>query len=167
VPTNNGNFDDLPTGPCDFTSVNAFAGPYHGMTFSGGGSILAYANPTVPCDSGFGLTGGTTPNFLAFNNTGTGVHQDGSRATLPETITFTGTVHNVSISAGSSSGAQLTLTAFSGPNGTGTNLGATNVAALGTAMQTVSVSSGTGIGSVVISTTSSAYLVGIDNIVTS
>jgi hypothetical protein len=78
-----------------------FAGPAPGK----GGAILNESG-------GFGVSGHSPPNFLAFN---TGLTDPGEDyADPPETVIFASPAHSVSIKAGQGPGGTLTLKAFDG-----------------------------------------------------
>jgi hypothetical protein len=105
------DFDDA-TAPCCFIQTGPLTDRYAGLgvTFSGpqpggGGAILNQSG-------GFGVSGHSAPNFLAFN---TGVsYGSGKPAGGPETIAFATPIHFASIKAGQGSGGTVTLTAFDG-----------------------------------------------------
>ena len=99
------NFDDV-TAPCNFGLTAPLTTQYQaqGVTFAGpqageGGAILNECG-------GFGVTGHSVPNFLAFNTTG--------YAKPPETVTFATPAYSVAIKAGTNTSAVGTLTAFDG-----------------------------------------------------
>ncbi len=105
------NFDDA-TAPCNFVSTGPLTDRYAGVgvTFAGpevggGGAILNQCG-------GFGVSGHSAPNFLAFN-TGAAMNT-GKLAAGPETITFASPIHSASIKAGQGSGGTATVTAFDG-----------------------------------------------------
>ena len=76
-----------------------------GVHFAGRGAILNQSG-------GFGVTGQSSPNFLAFNS---GVnYSDGQPATGPETITFDTPISTATIDTGQGSGGTATVTAFRG-----------------------------------------------------
>ena len=99
------NFDDV-VAPSAFASTTPLTTQYaaQGVTFSGpaagqGGAILD--------ESGnFGVSGHSSPNFLAFNT--------GTYAIGPETILFASPAHSVEIKAGQTGGGTITVTAFDG-----------------------------------------------------
>src|SRR4051794_932453 len=99
------NFDDF-TAPAGFETATPLTTRYQpeGVTFSGpapgkGGAVVNEGG-------GFGVTGNSPPNFLAFNT--------GTYAVGPETITFASPATSGSINVGSSSAGSITLTAFDG-----------------------------------------------------
>lgn len=102
------NFDDQPA-PCCFAGQPPLSTHYQavGVVFSGpapglGGRVLDQSG-------GFGVSGHSPPNFLAFNPAGE------PTATGPETITFTPPAHSVQIKEGTgTSGGIGTLTAYNG-----------------------------------------------------
>ena len=108
------DFDDL-TQPCGFFETIALTTEYAGIgaTFAGpggldGGAILDQCG-------GFGVTGHSPPNFLAFN-TGA-LLSDGGIPQGPETVTFVQTVDSVSVNAGSSASGTITLECFASGGG--------------------------------------------------
>jgi hypothetical protein len=102
------NFDDV-VAPCSFSQQNPLRNEYQalGVVFEGpapldGGAILD------ECGN-FGVNGHSSPNFLAFNcNAGMA---NGGTPRSPETLIFTDPVAEVSLLAGSGSGAGQPLTA--------------------------------------------------------
>jgi hypothetical protein len=100
-----------------------------GVTFSGGGAVLNEGGS-------FGVTGYSSPNFLAFNcNAST---EDPGTARLPETISLGGVNHTaVSLKVGSAASAGAILRLHATRNGGGAQ---DRLVTLGTAMQTVSFS---------------------------
>lgn len=108
------DFDDL-TQPCNFNETIALTTEYAGIgaTFAGpggldGGAILDECG-------GFGVTGYSPPNFLAFN-TGA-LLSNGGIPQGPETVTFVQTVDTVSINAGSGSSGTITMECFASGGG--------------------------------------------------
>ena len=108
------DFDDG-TQPCAFFETIALTTEYSGIgaTFAGpggldGGAILDECG-------GFGVTGHSPPNFLAFN-TGA-VLSNGGLARGPETVTFVQTVDTVSVNAGSTFAGTITLECFASGGG--------------------------------------------------
>jgi hypothetical protein len=88
------------TPPClfrDAISVPANAYKHLGFKFKGNGAVLNECG-------GFGVTGNTSPNFLAFNcmSTGQFAMLNGKVPFLPERITFSPPVSSVSFKIGSS-----------------------------------------------------------------
>ena len=89
---------------------------FSGPTSLGGGAIVD--------DATFGsVSGQSSPNFLAFSTTGT--LSNGGAPVGPETITFPSRVRLVKVKAGSTDAVHpdISVTAFTGPDGTGTILG--------------------------------------------
>ena len=106
------NFDDV-TAPGAFAATEPLTDRYAalGVTFAGpepgaGGAILNQSG-------GFGVSGHSAPNFLAFN-TGAAYPSTTKTATGPETITFATPIHSATIKAGQGSGGTATVTAFDG-----------------------------------------------------
>lgn len=108
------NFNDK-TQPCNFVDTIALTTEYlatKGVIFAGpggnnGGAVLNEC-------SNFGVTGHSSPNFLAFN-TGTSL-SNGGIPKGPETITFNSVVSHVQINAGSSSAGTIIMTAYNAQN---------------------------------------------------
>lgn len=105
------NFDDV-VKPCTFDATTALRDAYSalGVVFSGpgvndGGAILN------ECGS-FGVTGHSSPNFLAFNLGA--VLSNGGIPRGPETITFTSPVGHVQINAGHGASGTIRMDAFDG-----------------------------------------------------
>lgn len=103
------DFDDG-TQPCTFDQTIALTTEYSalGVVFSGpggndGGAILDECG-------GFGVTGYSAPNFLAFN-TGANL-SNGGIPRGPETLTFSVAVDTVAINAGADSAGTITLECF-------------------------------------------------------
>jgi hypothetical protein len=105
------NFDDAAQ-PCLFAQTTALRDAYAGLWvfFTGpaakdGGGILDQCG-------GFGVSGHSPPNFLAFNPLSS--FSDGGIPRSPETITFITGARHVQVNAGSSSGAGqiVTMEAF-------------------------------------------------------
>jgi hypothetical protein len=98
---------DPDAAPCCFGSTHPLTERYasQGLHFAGGGAILNQSG-------GFGVTGQSAPNFLAFN---IGVNYgDGHPAAGPETITFDAPISTATIDAGQGAGGTATVTAFRG-----------------------------------------------------
>lgn len=111
------NFDDI-TAPCYFYLTTALRDHYYaayGVTFEGpggndGGAILN------ECGS-FGVSGHSSPNFLAFNTTGLPVQMtDGGYPIGPESISFETPVGSVFLNAGGAAAGTVTLECYN-PNG--------------------------------------------------
>lgn len=121
------NFDDV-TAPCNFTLTAPLTTQYQaqGVTFAGpaageGGAILNQC-------SGFGVTGHSVPNFLAFN-TGSGYPKG------PETVALATPAYSVAINVGDGVNPGVaTLSAYDG-----TTLVAESSRVETTAMQTMTV----------------------------
>ena len=104
------NFDDV-TAPCYFDETVPLTKAYasQGVLFKGpskkdGGAILNEC-------SNFGVSGYSSPNFLAFNVTAS--YDNGGVARGPERITFTGgPMSHVQLRVGSGSGGKFTLKAY-------------------------------------------------------
>jgi hypothetical protein len=140
------DFDDA-TAPCTFDSAVALTGEYGGIgvVFSGpggldGGAILDQCG-------GFGVTGHSPPNFLAFN-TGS-VLSNGGIPQGPETLTFSQTVDTVAVNAGHGQAGTITLECFTGG---GVPVGSQSVVGL-SALQPLSVTAAGQIGHCVLSFT--------------
>ena len=110
------NFDD-DTEPCFFINTTRVTDEFaaFGVTFSGpggndGGAVLDECGI-------FDVTGHSSPNFLAFNASGT--LMDGGRPVGPETMVFTIPADDVTISCGVGSGGTgtATLECFDAGNG--------------------------------------------------
>ena len=136
------DFDDA-TEPCVFASTTALDAKYaaQGVDFDGpsaldGGAILDEC-------SNFGVTGHSSPNFLAFN-TGS-ILMSGGVPKGPETIRFAFPVKFVQILAGQSSAGTIKMEAF---NGAGISLGSTSITSA-SALAPMSISA-TGIRRVVV-----------------
>ena len=146
------NFDDQPE-PTGFSSTTRLTDRYQnlGVIFEGpggndGGAILDEG-------SNFGVTGQSSPNFLAFNTNSS--MNDGGVPQGPETIHFNTPMSEVQINAGSGFfvGETLTMEAFDASSA----LVDSDIISLAAAMQPVNVS-GQGIVRVVISSTATAFV---------
>ncbi|GAB4422141.1 MAG: hypothetical protein Fur0044_20000 [Anaerolineae bacterium] len=146
------NFDNA-SQPCLFNQTTALRNQYQalGVTFSGpssndGGAILDQCG-------GFGVSGHSAPNFLAFNASAT--LSNGGVPRNPETITFAQPVSFAQIRVGSSagSGQSLTMQAFNASN----NLLGSQTVTLNATLQTLSISAN-GITRVVISSPASIFV---------
>jgi hypothetical protein len=108
------NFDDL-TAPCLFIDSSGPLTSHYsnlGVNFSGpaagsGGVVLN------ECGS-FGVTGQSSPNFLAFNTLSLGSLPGAGSPIGPETISFVNPVDSVQINVGSADAETVTLTCFAG-----------------------------------------------------
>ena len=105
------NFDDAPS-TCSFSDTVATTNEYaaFGVTFSGpggndGGAVLDEC-------SNFGVTGYSSPNFLAFN-TGAS-NSDGGVPQGPETMTFDPLINSLTLNCGANAGGTVTLECFDG-----------------------------------------------------
>lgn len=103
------NFDGT-TEPCLFSGTTRLTNEFaaQGVVFSGpggndGGAVLDEC-------SGFGVSGQSSPNFLAFNTAAT--MSDGGVAQGPETLTFTSPVSLVELLAGNKVGGSVSLECF-------------------------------------------------------
>jgi|GEM_PF-1755665 len=127
------NFDDK-TQQCYFSNTIALTTEYlgtKGVTFAGpggynGGAILNEC-------SNFGVTGHSTPNFLAFN-IGSSM-SNGGIPKGPETIIFNSIVSQVQINAGSSNAGTVIMTAYNAQN---VSLGSAQITST-SALQTLSI----------------------------
>lgn len=102
------NFDDVGA-PCVFASQNPLRSQYlasHGVDFTGPGPLDGGA--VLDQCGGFGVSGHSAPNFLAFNCNS--MMANGGIPTGPETMTFTQTITYCGALVGSGSGAGYTLT---------------------------------------------------------
>ena len=129
------NFDDF-TAPCGFSATTgpltdryaaSFGATFGGPSAGDGGTILNEC-------ANFGVTGHSSPNFLAFNTTAN--YPSSGTATGPETITFATPAHFVSIKAGQAGGGTITLRAFDGTTPVATSVSSTPAMA---AVQTLEV----------------------------
>lgn len=126
-------FDDLFPAQAFFVNTTALRDRYAALdvTFSAsgnnGGAILHE-------DSAFGVSGYSSPNFLAFNSQST--LQDGGIPTMPETLTFRRPVSHVQFNVGSSTGTSLEADAYDAEGHSVASLGI--VAAQGLATVTLS-----------------------------
>jgi hypothetical protein len=108
------NFDDL-TAPCLFLDSSGPLTSHYsnlGVNFSGpaagsGGVVLNECG-------GFGVTGQSSPNFLAFNTLALGSLPGAGSPIGPETISFVAPVDSVQINVGSADAGTVTLTCFVG-----------------------------------------------------
>ncbi len=107
------NFDDVQNAPALFVNASPLTDRYahRGVTFSGpeegsGGAILDQ-------NAGFGVTGFSPRNFLAFNSASEYPPPNG-KPIGPETITFARPAKSVSIKVGSSDVGTVTVTALDG-----------------------------------------------------
>ena len=146
------SFDDG-FAPCLFRDTVRLTGKYAvlGVIFEGpggndGGAILNEC-------SNFGVSGYSSPNFLAFNSHAT--LSDGGIPRTPETMHFSPAVSQVQVLAGSNSGAgqMLTMEAYNDIN----VLVDSATITLSQAMTPISVS-GIGITTVVVSTSTRAFV---------
>ena len=110
---------DATTEPCVFAQTVATTNQYaaQGVTFMGpggsdGGAVLN------ECGS-FGVSGHSSPNFLAFN-TSSGL-MSGGIPRGPETILFSPAVSDVSVMAGHGSSGTITFECFSGMTSVGSD----------------------------------------------
>jgi hypothetical protein len=146
------NFDEV-TAPCVFSSQPEKLTTLYaniGVIFSGpaadhGGEILNQCG-------GFGVSGQSAPNFLAFSTELTSENVDG-----PETLQFSPAADSVAIKAGSNSAGTVTMTAFDG-----TAAVAESSRTLSSTLVPVSVA-GSHITSVRVAFTSSSFV--IDDVV--
>lgn len=145
-------FDDL-TGPCLFNETNALRDEYAtlGVHFTGpgpldGGGVLGEC-------SAFGVTGYSSPNFLAFHRSAT--LASGGVAAPPETIAFDTPIAYFEAKVGSysSAGSTVTITGYSA----GGTLAATDSAVLAPEMQTVVITA-TDILTVVVDTPAQVFV---------
>lgn len=137
------NFDDV-TAPCVFLDTGPLRDEYAGLgvTFSGigprdGAAILNEC-------SGFGVSGHSSPNFLAVNCGAT--YPDGGSTTGPIFMDFSSDVSSVSVLAGSFATGSVTMDAYDGAD-----LVDTVTIPLSTVVQVLGVS-GAGIDRVEVST---------------
>ena len=149
------DFDDAAQ-PCVFLSTVALRTTYSGLgvSFTGtgpldGGAILD------ECSS-FGVSGHSSPNFLAFNCTAQ--MSDGGIPDAPETLTFSPAVAEVSILVGS--GLESTTVSLSGYD-SGGGLVDSDAVLIGSAMQLLSIS-GSGIVTVILGSSSNCMWVADD-----
>jgi hypothetical protein len=137
------NFDDAFPEPGLFGNTTALRTRYSpvGVNFSGpgndGGAVLKEGN-------GFGISGFSPPNILAFNKAAT--MQGGGKPQFPQTLTFNRPIRYLQFNVGDSSGLTITAEAFDAQNN---SLGSESVNPLA-AMQTL-VLEGRHIKKVVIS----------------
>jgi hypothetical protein len=146
-------FDDL-NAPCFFAQTVRLTDNYlaYGVTFAGpggndGGAIIDECG-------GFGVSGHSSPNFLAFNTVAT--LQDGGIPRGPETIYFNPTVSEVKAIVGSQHTGTVTMNAYEGAT-----LVDSATVTLSTTMTPISVS-GQNIDKVVVSCTAYAFV--LDNL---
>ena len=141
------DFDDM-TAPCVFADTGPLRDEYLGLgvSFSGPGSAdgLAVLNE---CGN-FGVSGHSSPNFLAANCGS--VMQNGGIPWGPETLTFTETIVSCSALVGSNSGQGYALSMAAYDIGGG--LVASNTIVLAPEMQLLGVA-GAGIRTVVVGNT--------------
>jgi hypothetical protein len=130
------NFDDM--APCVFANTIPVPSTFYqrygfilkGPNSTDGGAILNEC-------SGFGVTGHSSPNFLAFNCAST--MSNGGVPFLPEKIIFTAPVKGVSLKVGSGGSAGQAV-AFVAKTALGKTVD-TETVVLASAMQTVSLTS--------------------------
>lgn len=105
------NFDDA-AAPSSFASTTPLGSEYAALGVSFAGSGPGSGGARLNSGGGFGVTGFSAPNFLAFN-TGVGYPGGGSTGG-PETITFASPAHSVSIAGGQGTSGTMTVTAYDG-----------------------------------------------------
>jgi hypothetical protein len=99
------NFDDV-TAPGLFNDTEPLTDRYAGLGVTFAGPAAGEGGAILNESGGFGVSGHSAPNFLAFNN--------GTYAKGPETISFATPIHSATIKAGQGSGGTVTVTAFDG-----------------------------------------------------
>jgi hypothetical protein len=108
--------------PCEFALTNAARSEYaaQGVTFSGpgndGGGILDQC-------SDFGVSGHSSPNFLAFNSGLVGYYLNGGTPGLPQAILFSPPASNVQFNAGSGNKVGVPFLLVEAFDSTDTSLG--------------------------------------------
>jgi len=145
------NFDEF-SAPCNFSETVRLTNRYAalGVVFAGPGGLDGGA-ALNQCGV-FGVSGHSTPNFLAFN--ATVAMGDGGLARGPETLIFSNALASFSLRAGSGPSGPATLLAYN----TNNLLIASNYVQLISQLQTFQVNTA-GIARVVISSTASHWVV--------
>jgi hypothetical protein len=125
------NFDDV-TAPGQFIATVPLTERYAAMGVHFAGPAPGKGGAILNQSGGFGVTGQSPPNFLAFNEDLTAPGEDYGDG--PETVTFDTPIYSASVKAGQMGGGTLRLTAFDG-----TTAVSTNFQTSGTALQTLEV----------------------------
>lgn len=149
------NFDGV-SRPCLAVQTTALRNDFaaQGVTFSGPGAKDGFA-VFDECGN-LGVSGHSTPNFLAWNDDAAFSNQGIARG--PETLTFSSPVSLVQVNAGSRSGGTIRMEAF---NASGGSLGSDSFT-LSAALQTLRVTAN-GIVRVVITVPANSFGV-LDNL---
>lgn len=103
------NFDDV-AAPCTFDATVALRDQYSGVGVHFRGGSARNGGGILDECGGFGVTGYSSPNFLAFNTATT--YSDGGVPTPPQGILFDNAAGGVQIRVGSATGGTVQMIAY-------------------------------------------------------